>query len=125
MATRILITAARVCSCVLALVLVFAPAWAGGGAFLAGVEDLPLMPGMSESAAAGTTFDTPAGRIVEAYAEGTATGAQVLRFYQETLPQLGWTAKGSNTFHREGERLKLEIVTERPRLSVRFTVVPE
>ena len=39
-------------------------------------------------------FDTPAGRIVEAVASGAVTRDEVLAFYAETLPQLGWDEGG-------------------------------
>ena len=41
--------------------------------FLAGFEDLPLMPGIKPVANAGVAFDSPGGRIVESYATGAVT----------------------------------------------------
>ena len=38
-----------------------------GEAFVSSVEDLPLMPGLSEDKPAGLTFDSAGGRIVEAW----------------------------------------------------------
>ncbi|MFN3076705.1 MAG: hypothetical protein ABT940_07490 [Alphaproteobacteria bacterium] len=97
----------------------------GRGGFLSEIEDLPLPAGLTETAGSGTTFDTPAGRIVEVYAEGQVEAPRVRQFYEETLPSLGWTVGDRSTFRREGERLRIEILTEHPKLTVRFTIAPE
>src|SRR5919106_2367086 len=62
--------------------------------YVAGIADLPLMPGLEELPDAGVVFDKPAGRIVDAYAQGRVTPASVLDFYGKALPQLGWRAAG-------------------------------
>ncbi|HEX6958628.1 MAG TPA: hypothetical protein VF194_11640 [Ferrovibrio sp.] len=97
----------------------------GAAAFVAGVEDLPLMPGLSQIETASTVFDAPSGRIVEAYAAGPVTREQVLAFYAETLPQLGWTADRPARFRREGEELHLEFLDgDEGELTVRFSLSP-
>src|SRR3990172_1683590 len=78
--------------------------------FVAGVEDLPLMPGLVEIGDAGVVFDKPGGRIVEAYAEGKTRRAEVIAFYGQTLPQLGWRAAGATIYRREGERLEFDFL---------------
>jgi hypothetical protein len=95
--------------------------------FVADVEDLPLMPGLSEIAGAGLVFDKPEGRIVEAYARGSLTPEAVLAFYRRSLPQLGWVAAGSAAYHREGERLDLEVLGQDTAgtVVVRFSLSPE
>ena len=54
-------TASLLAVCIVALLLGAARA---ADAFFEGIDDLPLMPGLAESARERTTFDTPAGRIV-------------------------------------------------------------
>ena len=91
--------------------------------YIAGVEDLPLMPGLTEKIEDRVIFDTPEGRILEAItwgAVGTVSASAVKTFYRNTLPQLGWhpekfEAKSSReskaesiSFAREGERLLIE-----------------
>jgi hypothetical protein len=93
-------------------------------AFVAGLEDLPLMPGLAMIKDAGVDFDTPQGRIVEAYAKGKASLAQVLDFYAATLPQLGWAAASRSEYRREGELLRLELYEEAGELTVRFYLSP-
>jgi len=93
--------------------------------FLSRLEDLPLAPGLSEDATAGLSFDSAAGRIVEAYARGNLTEDQVLQFYQETLPQLGWTADNARQYRRSGERLRLDVVRSGQGLMVHYSLSPQ
>jgi hypothetical protein len=96
-------------------------------AFVSGIEDLPLMPGLEEVDETTMVFDTPAGRIVEALARGRLDRDQVVGFYAATLPQLGWTPAGETLFRREGEILELHIA-DAPvgagHLTVRFALAP-
>ncbi len=100
----------------------------GAAAFVGGIEDLPLMPGLEEDAAGRMVFDTAAGRIVEAYALGAVSPAEVLEFYAATLPQLGWRREGETAFRREDEILVLEFSGGKagpaPALTVRFALSP-
>ncbi len=93
--------------------------------FLAGVADLPLMPGLAEVLEAGLVFDKPSGRIVEAYAEGAVSRAAVSSFYLGTLPNLGWRSKAEFLFQRDGELLRLGFTGDDGALVVRFTLQPE
>ena len=116
-------TASIVAVCLAALLLGEARA---ADSFFDGIEDLPLMPGLSETARERTTFDTPTGRIVARGAEGAVTRDAVLRFYGETLPQLGWRPVGGDAFLRNGEKLQIEF-PRRPSgrvLGVRILITP-
>ena len=111
-------------------VLLVPPATAADG-FVAGVDDLPLMPGLQGLPGDGTVFDAPGGRVVEAWAEGSTSRDAVLAFYGSTLPQLGWTPLEPGLYRREGEALRLEFPGNGPggrrnpgRLYVRFYLSP-
>ncbi len=97
--------------------------------FVAGLEDLPLMPGLDAMRDAGVWFDTPQGRIVQAYATGPVTRGAIEAFYAETLPQLGWREVAAGVWSRDGEALRLEIVappgTRGQAPIVRFALSPE
>jgi hypothetical protein len=100
-------------------------------AFVTGIEDLPLMPGLQPLTAGNVVFDAPGGRVVEAWAAGSASREAVLAFYTSTLPQLGWTQSTPSSFRREGELLQLEFPTAGPQgarapggLVVRFYLSP-
>lgn len=107
----------------LASVLAPSMAWAAE-TFVAGFEDLPLMPGLSQVVGNSVLFDTPQGRIVQASAIGDVNRSDVLQFYVETLPQLGWTRVAEQEFQREGEMLKFEFSKVPDGLEVRFLVEP-
>jgi hypothetical protein len=94
------------------------------GAFVAGIEDLPLMPGLTALGEA-SVFDAPQGRVVEASAQGAPSRAAVLEFYARTLPQLGWRLDGEGRFAREGERLVIEFPASQSATHVRFFLRPE
>lgn len=96
---------------VYSLVLIFAlavPAGAGDQ-FVSVIEDLPLIEGLVENENAAVTFEAAGGRIVEAEARGDITPLDVVQFYENVLPQLGWVATDGGIFERESERLKLDI----------------
>jgi hypothetical protein len=84
-----------------------AAAPAGAAEFVAGTEDVPLMPGLVAQAGA-VVFDKPEGRIVEAEARGKLDRAKVREFYNATLPQLGWSVLGPNAWWRENEVLRID-----------------
>ncbi len=120
-----------------ALALALLAAWAvlapvhpaADDGFVQGVEDLPLMAGLQPVPEANLVFDSPAGRIVVAFAAGAVSRAEVLRFYGDTLPQLGWkpddVSDASAVFRREGEELRLALVeAEGGPLTVQFTLAP-
>ncbi len=92
--------------------------------FVAGTEDVPLMPGLKPLPNSGVVFDKPEGRIVEARAEGATTRAKVEAFYAASLPPLGWKAAGPDTWQRDAERLRLDFGVAGPRLAVGFTLSP-
>lgn len=109
----------------LAVVLAIDAGVAQETGFVAEIEDLPLMPGLSEVEGAGVVFDKPSGRIVEAYARGAVTAEAVMAFYRNTLPQLGWAQGQGTTFKREGERLAVEFLKGEGPLTLRFVLRPD
>ncbi|MDA0305630.1 MAG: hypothetical protein O3B76_05000 [Proteobacteria bacterium] len=96
------------------------------GAFISIIDDLPLMPGLVEEAG-GVVFDSPGGRIVQAYASGNVSQGAVRAFYSETLPQLGWRPLSVGVYQRESEILKVEFPGgpgAPPPLTVGFSLAP-
>lgn len=88
------------------------------------IEDLPLMPGMTEKADDAVVFDKPAGRILETTAEIAATPEEIKAFYAETLPSLGWQAHAGSAFVREDETLQLDIEKIGDATLVHFSLTP-
>jgi hypothetical protein len=87
------------------------------------------MEGFVQIDNSGVNFDSPEGRFFEAYAEGAKVSyLKVIDFYKQSLPQLGWQAKGKNnnerlSFFREGEKLKIEILSHENPCVIRFSIL--
>ncbi len=101
------------------------PAAQDGARYVDGIADLPLMPGLEEMKDSGLVFDKPSGRIVEAYAAGRVTSGEIMRFYEQTLPQLGWRSDRRGGYLREGERLQLTLTEASDEVTVQFRLYPE
>jgi hypothetical protein len=109
------LSAAAIVAAYLGLVLP-GPNWRALAAdhFVAGMEDVPLMPGLSPIDRDEVAFDSASGRIVIAYAKGKADAKAVLAFYRQSLTQLGWQATAPGIFSRDGEVLKIEFAPDGP-----------
>ena len=99
-----------------------------GNAFVEGIDDLPLMPGLVGMADQSLVFDKPNGRIVQAVAAGRVQASAVKSFYADTAPQLGWKSTGDGRFTRDGESLRIELIDPSApggTLTVRFLINPQ
>ena len=104
--------------------------------YVEGMGDVPVMPGLAPAEEAPLVFDKPAGRIAQSVMAGAMDRGAVLSFYNQTMPQLGWSrapqrAGGTASFLREGEELRLEFVeparAAAPKAGatvVRFSLIP-
>src|ERR1700731_4821251 len=92
--------------------------------FVAGTEDIPLMPGLETEESSLVVFDKPEGRIVEVEARGKVTRAAVEKFYAASLPALGWTADGKQAWRRDDEGLRLAFKGRDGDLRVGFSLTP-
>jgi len=92
--------------------------------FVAGVTDLPLIPGLLVVDEATVVFEKPGGRLVHAIAKGDRTEEALWRFYEETLPQLGWRTVKRGKFVRDKENLHIDVEKNESQLIVRFAIAP-
>ncbi len=90
--------------------------------YLPEVDDVPLMEGLTVvEAAEDFSFDTPAGRIIVVNAVSDhLTAADVLLFYQKTLPALGWISKGDGLFTRDRDSLQVRVLKNKNPHRVQF-----
>lgn len=58
---------------------------------VAGVEGVPLMPGLVEATDLTVIFDKPQGRIIDATASGNVGLADANAYYRSALAETGWT----------------------------------
>ena len=77
--------------------------------FLSVLDDMPLAPGLTELTDQAADFETPAGRIIDAAAQGEVGAAAVSAFYDNTLPALGWVRERQGQFVRDHERLTIAV----------------
>ena len=92
--------------------------------YVPGTEDVPLMPGLAPAPDGMLVFDQPQGRIVEVTTSGPVRRRDVLSFYHDSLPELGWAAHGKRDFERAGERLSLDIAGRDGHLTVAYSLIP-
>jgi hypothetical protein len=124
----------RVCRLLAALLLalMLVPQAHAAERFVPGIADLPLMDGLDvpdADAQAAVAFDVPGGRVIDVAATGKVAWADVVRFYSDTLSQLGWTLIGRvdevMVFEREDEKLTVERATAPGgKAQVRFNLGP-
>jgi hypothetical protein len=74
------------------------------------VGDVPIVPALSVEPALGFAFDSPNGRIVMIFASSAAAAPDIMRFYNESLPAIGWTG-GDGSWRRGSEALLISEVT--------------
>ena len=83
------------------------------------MEDIPLPQNVTQIDNGSLSFDNEEIRFFESYlsAEKQKFG-NIIKFYNETLPQMGWQKKSSNThkilFERDGESLEISKESEKP-----------
>ena len=99
-------------------------ATAAGDRFVGGITDLPLIPGLLVVDEATVVFEKPGGRLVHAIAKGDRTEEAFWRFYEETLPQLGWRTVKRGKFVRDNETLYIDVEKNESQLIARFAIAP-
>lgn len=95
-------------------------------AFVEGFEDIPLAEGLNQIEKGALSFGNEEIRLIERYlTSATLTFSEVINFYGETLPQMGWNKKSESetktSFERDGEILEISEESNKP-LIVRLTV---
>lgn len=94
--------------CLFAL-LIALPAYALQTLYLAELGNIPLIPGASLVENSSVVFDKPSGRIAEVRLVSQQNISDIMDYYAQTLPPLGWVALPSgNRFERENEILTFE-----------------
>jgi hypothetical protein len=86
-------------------------------AFVSGFEDLPLMDGLSQSYEDNFSFDTMQGHLLQAVVSSdTLSFKEVVSYYEEILPNLGWQISSYGFFKRETGELSIQLLQEKPLL---------
>ena len=77
--------------------------------FISVIEDLPLMPGLSEDPDSAMSFEAANGRIAEATASGPVEPGDIIDYYKQALPQLGWILVTTKQYKREEDVLNIDV----------------
>ena len=91
--------------------------------FLTNTSDIPLMDGMKMSVGEQMDFDTPTGQVLSL--DGiikNKTGDDVLLFYENVLPQMGWKKVETGFFVRQNDTLNIVILKNKKPAKVRFEI---
>ena len=90
--------------------------------FLTGTEDVPLMSALTLLDDETFDFDTEDGRLYFSKATTSIDSEKVLKFYRETLPQLGWKEDEFKNFVREDDVLRIS-TTKKQNIDGKITIV--
>ena len=91
--------------------------------FLAQTTDIPLMPGVIISPVEQMDFDTPAGQVI--VLEGISkqkTASEIVSFYENVLPQMGWETSKYGEFSRQDDAFNIVILKNEKPSKVRFDI---
>ncbi|MCL1786261.1 MAG: hypothetical protein FWG39_03910 [Alphaproteobacteria bacterium] len=97
--------------------------------WLPGFEDVPMMDNTYVIEEESFVYSQAEGKIVQTTIISERVSRRKLQsFYSDALRELGWkrtkNTAAFQTFARDGDELKIEIVESEP-LTVRFTMVPK
>lgn len=98
---------------------------ADGTLFFETLQDVPVMPGLTELEDYTLVFDKPEGRIIEMVAKIDGASVRDVRdYYRRSLPQLGWVMASQDNYMRGEEHLSLNFESEQNDSFLRMTVQP-
>lgn len=94
--------------------------------FIEGMDDIPLMNGTKQIQSSSISFGNDESRFDEAYITSKKLSfSKISKFYQNTLPQLGWKFINSKekALHFERDMEVLDIALERGKpILIRITI---
>ena len=109
----------------IALIAAAGSAAAQGTRFSTYIEDLPIMPGLTETTDGYVVDLYQGGRLAQTHLAGEADAQVVRGFYTATLAQLGWKASATEPYVYHRGREKLTFMVEAPKPSRRGAKPPK
>ncbi len=92
--------------------------------FIPGFEDVPVMQGMIWSGDRSFSFDSPEGSVVTAEFKTRNPVEDVLKYYDDTLKNLGWIRDRSGNYRRGVDVLLMNISKKSDFSVVRLKQLP-
>lgn len=94
-------------------------AFSAKASFVEGLEDIPLPEGVVQVENGSLSFGNEEIRLFESYLSAENKHfSSIIKFYRETLPQMGWQKKSETQekiyFERDGETLEISKESEKP-----------
>lgn len=91
--------------------------------FLSGTTDIPVPPNLYIESNDNLDFDTPAGQIISLVGTSTKSCKEdIVSFYQNTLPKMGWVEIKEGVFKRNKDVFSITILKKEKPLKVRFDI---
>ena len=85
------------------------------------IEALVILPPLEEKDSL-ILFDTNEGRIIQLDTKGKVEKTVIKDFYEELLPNLGWSLVKENMFLRDDEIIEIEFSNEMDVLYLKFKI---
>ena len=101
------------------LILFFLITFGANAEFLPFTQDVPLMPDLILQEDY-LSFDTPSGQILNLTAKTSLPCQQVLSFYTQALPVLGWQEEKTGIFTRNRDTLSLSCTPKKVTFEITF-----
>ena len=103
----------------LILITIYILPFRAKASFVEGLEDIPLPSGVVQVENGSLSFGNEEIRLFESYFSADKQKFETItKFYEETLPQMGWQKKDKNNqkifFERDGETLEISKESEKP-----------
>ena len=92
--------------------------------FINGMEDIPIFKEMKYVEDSLILFDKVEGRYVSSEIYGNYKKSEIIDFYQQILPNLGWKKSKALTFSRGNEILEINLHQSENYVSVIFSIYP-
>jgi hypothetical protein len=93
--------------------------------YVAGTEDMPVYYGFMAQEEKAVSYDTTDGRILDAeFYSKVVSADDVRKFYNTTLPELGWSMREYQIYERDGEILKLSVLEKGGKTILKFNIRP-
>ncbi len=104
---------------ILFFIMSFFVSYSAKASFVEGLEDIPLPENVTQIENGSLSFGNEEIRLFEAYLSAEKQNfGNIVKFYNETLPQMGWQKKNKNKkgilFERDGETLEITKESDKP-----------
>ena len=87
------------------------------------IDDIPVMDTMNIEPEFSFSFDSPSGRIVILIATSSDYKEQIMQFYRQVMPQLGWKVK-EKQYERGDEKFQIVSSNNQDSVIWRLSITP-